>query len=41
MATAITRLGRTVTDRTEVARWFDQVLGDVDGPGADGAGSDS
>jgi menaquinone-9 beta-reductase len=33
VATAITRIGYTVTKRTESARWFDRVLGDMGGPG--------
>jgi geranylgeranyl reductase family protein len=41
VATAITRIGRTVTDRTEAARWFDRALGDVGGPGVGEVGSDT
>jgi menaquinone-9 beta-reductase len=41
VAAAITSLGRTLTDRTEAARWFDQVLGGRGGPGLGEAGSDS
>lgn len=41
MASALTRIGRAVTDHTETAHWFDQNLGDGGGRGVDAVGSDS